>query len=272
MVIQYTKRFKSTAGIIFFLLTVIVLSDFAAGQPFQQNIIEQGSLDIVYPKNPAFKQGEAFKLNFHVFNSTGYQVLPANLGCLVHVYGPTNRHIIEERANKTGDEFDVFININNTVSQVSGIYPYIVFCNSTSNGNQNGYLSHHFEITQDGKLYQETGFSVAMAILFIGVMFFLLYLSKQINTRDEKNNPLPSGLIIQTVLIFTAAFMSFVGIQTALGVSLGLAPYISQNTMSVYQFAVVAFPALGVVALLSLLFSFLLSFAGWIARAARLRK
>ena len=96
---------KNIFFIVFFL--ILLVTAVSAAPPFitQSSEGEGNALQIVYPKNPAFPKDQEFRLHFHIFNSSGSEVLANQVSCFIHIYNATNRHLYE--ANLTDDSNQV---------------------------------------------------------------------------------------------------------------------------------------------------------------------
>lgn len=180
--------------IIFLVLSSLVIGD----KPTPQFSSRQNSLDIIFPKTEFFKIGTTPKLHFHVFNSTGNLVLNTDASCIIHVYNFTNNHLVNKNLTRDGNGIDFFWDLNDLPNnqRLEGIYPYIVWCNTT-NGRA-GFVSNFFEMTLTGfetvnvNAYPAIILAIAFYCLLLGLITFFI--------RNPKLKQLKAFFFLLTVI------------------------------------------------------------------------
>ena len=129
---------------IFLLLFIMLLPIINAVSPFQEST-DIGTLTISIPKTGFLKQYETPTMHIHVFNSTGSLMTGDYIDCYIHIYNRTNSEIVNENMSYDADG-DFTINVSSVVTNNTGIYSYIAWCN----GTQNGFISTTFQVTKYG--------------------------------------------------------------------------------------------------------------------------
>ena len=158
------------------LALLLLVSLAGAIPPFTpQSTVQTNALTIIYPKN-TYIEGQDFKMHFHVHNSTGALVQPNtnNLNCSIHIYNLSNSHIIEQVLGKDSNGVDWNIALNTTTFNNAGEYPYVVWCDSDT---EKGFHSGQFEITGDGRQYENEVSILAIVLLIITVFAIYFYIS-----------------------------------------------------------------------------------------------
>ena len=164
--------------VLLFLLPVVI-----GVKPGIQESLD-GELVIVVPKNEFFPYNNNFTLHFHLFNSTGYQLLASESSCMIHIYSFTNNHLIEESLYNDGNGIDKYIRLNTTIFNTKGLYPYIVACNKTALGVANaGYYSGAFEIATDSLGDVRYDGWTALSLLMIAICFLSLFGASMITEK-----------------------------------------------------------------------------------------
>ena len=138
---------KNKFFLIFFFIFIILASAVFAVPPFVEQ--SEGSIFIEYPKNPSFEKGNTFPLHFHIFNSTGGELNTSQVYCYIHVYDNNNHHIIENDLLNDSNGIDKYITINSSISDNTGVYPYIVYCESDT---ETGFESVEFIVSSENGL------------------------------------------------------------------------------------------------------------------------
>lgn len=157
---------RSGAWILLFLLVASIVSAAPPGSVFTSQT--QGELSIAYPKLFSFEAGEPFKLHFHVYNETGYQLTNASTNCTIHIYDQVDSHIYKQNLTFDGIEWEITnITINET-----GEYAYIVWC--VNNRGVGGFSSDFFEMTTDGHPSGSNNWPLIAIILLPLIFGFLL--------------------------------------------------------------------------------------------------
>lgn len=98
------------------------------------------------------------------------------------------------------------------------------------------------EVCQQSKMYY-----VALAILYIGLLFFIVYSANNVNTKDENNEIIQPNSFLKTILYFFAFFMVYVGFQLMVGIveANDIADAVGSNIISMYQVAIQFITVLG---------------------------
>ena len=206
---------KLKKPILIFLLFFLLVSLVTAAPPFitQSSEADGNALQIVYPKNPAFPKDQEFRLHFHIFNSSGSEVLANQVSCFIHIYNSTNRHLYEANLTDDSNQVDKTVALVASYSQYTGTFPYLLYCNSTP-FNQDGFLSAEYRITTSGEYLEDYAF-VGIALILVAVFSFYFYLAvnwnfKLFSTRkDEKDS------IVKAFIILIAIWLMTVPIQYA---------------------------------------------------------
>lgn len=173
-------------NILIIIMTLLLISIVQAAPASKVTAVQTNTqgFDIVYPKNPAFMQGEGFKLHFHVFNiSNGMPINPSTASCNIHIYNKSNSHILNQNLTIDSNGQEYAITLNSTMSSEIGEYPYIVMCNQTAN-NLGGYISNTYEVTQDGRYYSENTTALPFIIFVLGVVGIFFWFGSMLK-EDE---------------------------------------------------------------------------------------
>lgn len=181
----------------FILCTVSVM---AIGQGVQLSDLSN-ELTIIYPKNPSFKQYSNFDLHFHIINGTGADLAASQTSCYIHVYNQMNQHIIIANLSNDANAIDKYVNINSSISDNLGLYPYLVHCNSST--QQHGFVSNTFEISNENKANNLIAAIIAMGI----IAFIVCYMGFSLDNTH---------IVLKIILFDLAAFILFVLIPAAL--------------------------------------------------------
>jgi hypothetical protein len=102
-----------------------------------------GGLYIENPKSPYWEAGLGdVEFHFHVFNSSGYALIPPITNCTVHIYNSSGAHMVEIDAIVDGLDYEVILGSN--ITNHPGTYAYIVQC---ANSKEAGFTSDSFLIS-----------------------------------------------------------------------------------------------------------------------------
>lgn len=113
--------------VLFLILAITVLATVTAAPPFTtQTTTGTGVLTIEYPKTTTYVY-DTIKLNFHVFNSTGFPLDNTTVTCLFHMYNDSGAHVLEISTVVYHDkDFEVTIQKQNL--SYGNEYSYIIQC------------------------------------------------------------------------------------------------------------------------------------------------
>lgn len=136
--------------------------------------IGSNELTIENPKAIFYPQGTLNELHFHVWNSTGYNVVGANTTCKIHIYNSTGHHLIDAFAIQDGDDpMDYEVTLGTNITDYAQDYPYIIYCTWL---REAGFVSDFFEIAHSNpENTSVSGFPLATLIL-IPLLFGILLL------------------------------------------------------------------------------------------------
>jgi hypothetical protein len=177
--------------LIYFLM-LVVLIQLATAQ----------ELSIVYPKNPAFIANQPFRMHFNVYNSTGFNLINGMVNCQMLIYNNSNDNIFSQNLTWDSNNIELVASLNNTYSSKIGSYPYLVQCNSASEG---GYISSTYEISPDGKNHEINEIYPILAYLF-GTIVILLWFSTLLESNSEIHEGIKLLLnLFSLVLILVAS-------------------------------------------------------------------
>jgi len=193
---------KYYRGMVLFLFLIILASFCIAVPPVQTTIDLQPILTIQYPLFDTYQVNTDLKLNFHVYNSTGYIITNVSNNCTFHLYDREGNHLMNTRAFFDLGDVEFFVNINkNNLSQVDK-YSFLVYCI----GKENGFLSSNFEITKTGK---KTDYTYNF-IIILGTLAFTISLLLYFIQKLKPEHELLKGLLILMVvlLIFWMLFIA----------------------------------------------------------------
>lgn len=147
------KKTPLQNSILLIILIILLSSVVYSAPPVTQIVTNIGSnvLTIQYPKHDVYKFGtDPIKLHFHVFDSNSTEMKNDTTDCFIHIYDLDGSHIVERclMSFDTNDHEWKF-DLNTSIADHLGMYPYIVYCNNT----QKGFLSTSFLITNSGLQY-----------------------------------------------------------------------------------------------------------------------
>jgi len=113
-------------------------------------------------------------INVHVFNSTNGVPVGAKEGvsCYGDLYNKSGDHLIEVfELTRDGVEYEWDIGGTNFTND--GIYPYVIYCNTSVQG---GFFSTAFDVTVSGEdeVIDNLPISITVAIMVIIVLYFIV--------------------------------------------------------------------------------------------------
>lgn len=131
-------------------------------------------LTIESPKAVFYPQGILSELHFHVWNSTGYNVVGTNTNCTIHIYNSTGHHLIDSAVTQDADDtMDYEFSLGKNVTDTAQDYPYVIYCVWL---REAGFLSDFLEIAHSNpENTSVSGFPLA-ALILIPMFFGLLLL------------------------------------------------------------------------------------------------
>jgi hypothetical protein len=182
-----------------FLLCVFFV---AAAPKFQGTDSTVDALTISYLKNDVYPKGGTFDFHFHLFSSNFSEVNGNNATCRLHIYNDTNEHIgiYIVPADPTGG---YEISIGNNVTNRTGMYPYIIYCQATT-PKEYGYFSSVFYVTPDGNSDRADAWILVALIIFIP-LFLSFLLMKWADSLGQDHNVFKIFLsLLAFVPIFSA--------------------------------------------------------------------
>lgn len=164
-----------------FLSLLLLMSLVVFAQPPFQESTSADELTVIFPKGEAVKKDRTGIIHFHVFNSTGYLVPADETTCNIHIYNPSDVHVLQSNLTANVNNIDLEVNINATVTGETGVYSFIVWCNST---NEAGFISGFFAVTNSGVLDEGAGEKwIAIVLLLIGFAFGLFFIANNIKSK-----------------------------------------------------------------------------------------
>lgn len=197
---------KINNWILYFFLFISILPSVYSVPNFiyQTNPGEIG-LQISIPNNIYFEYGQNFTIFYHVYNSTGHQVIDAD--CLFHMYNDSNNeHLYEEYLSK--DSTDYFIEIDSNLIKDYGTYSILNDCN---NSYAAGFISSEIFINQNGEPYPEDLTPIGITIilpLFLGLIFVVGAV-----VLESKMWPIKWFLLFLSVVTFyMSSYLSYITI------------------------------------------------------------
>jgi len=100
--------------------------------------------------------------------------------------------------------------------------------------------SSNFTITSNtDSLLEEDGENmIAIALILVGVMFFLIYISTKLETRNEKDEVIPLNSLIVMIFWTMAGYIAFFIVQLSAGIALvqGFDNQIVSSILGIHQF------------------------------------
>ena len=161
--------------------------------------VTTGGLQIEVPKVTYYQWlNTSNRLNFHVVNSTGWNVVSNTTNCTLHIYDHSGHHIIDQRLNPSSDhssdyQFDMGLNITN----YEGFYAYVVYCTTTSYGSEAGFTASDFIIKKSEPVEDSSVYSFFAFVMGI-ILFCMLYVGL---TLSNEHYPLKLFFIWVAILI-----------------------------------------------------------------------
>ena len=195
-------------GFIFLLVVPFSLSV----PPVTQASVADDELTIIYPKNEYFLADVPIDFHIHIFNSSGYALNTSKVGCYIHIYNITNKHIFVGNFTQDSHGVDLKVVLNSSVMNV-GIKTYIISCGGISPQIEQGFLSSGFEVTYDGNNKSE-GSPVLMGfIVILPLLFGFLLLFWAVSLDAEEHSVLKIFLsLLSSLTIFLSFHFALLGI------------------------------------------------------------
>jgi hypothetical protein len=190
---------------IFLLMFLMVLPMINAVPPVRTFMGDgTNDLEIKCPIFDYIRQGENFEFEVHVFNKSN-GVYMTDVGCYIHLYNDTGRHILTQYDDTVSHDFDYSFKYNFTDV---GQYHYIIQCNNSAQG---GFSSAAFEVTNNGL---ENPTKQAM-VLGVGlVAFLLLYLGFNLDKQHFILKLLTLCLFVGMLILIPAVLIGGFSIMT----------------------------------------------------------
>jgi len=136
--------------------------------------------------------------------------------CTIHIYNQTNNHLL--RQNLTFENPDWSVELTSAYTNKIGVYPYTVWCE----GEEEGYLSTEYFVSQDGVTFDGRGYSnlsLTLLMIFIISSYLAIGLSWDFTLfeagKNTKNNAI-KGLIIWLMIWLIPGIIQF-GVEIAEG-------------------------------------------------------
>lgn len=152
---------------IIFLCMICLVS---AAPPFTTQTVNGAAhiLTIEYPPLTEYPL-DNLTFHFHIFNSSGFLLLPAESDCNLHLYNNLGSHIIEEDLLNDGNNIDKYYNINETLLTAGESYAYIVSCEAV---NESGFIATGFDVISSATstTSAQSILLILFAILVIGMV------------------------------------------------------------------------------------------------------
>lgn len=258
---------------LFLFFAFFLFISFAYAQPpFTTQISSAGTLEIVYPKNPAFKQNNVIDLHFHVSNSTGHVLFANQSTCIIHIYDSDNKHVYIGPLTDDG-VYDKSVILGSNLTDVVGYHPYMVQCNSTIT-NQEGYLSNFYIITTDGQIDMREfngQFMISIAILLVGAIIAISFIISKIEYRDEGGDMIPVNSLIVLILWVSLGFILFNLFQIIAGITIGqnFNPMPAAGLKAIFQFINPVAIIIMVIIILGLIVSAFMMIYEWIRKVIK---
>ena len=201
-----TKNYKFFIFLIFIILSSSLVFSVP---PFQTITTPSGTLNIIYPKIDVYPLNSDIKLEFHVYNSTGYFLSNASTSCDFHAYNSTGNHLMDENLKYDVDSGDFYINLNDSISMNEGKYSYLLHCNNS----EAGFISIAFEMrTSDVSSPFELTYLVALLCL-VSFVVFVMFFFKHIQLKEHWFLKIFLQFII-LIMGFVALFLGYLALKS----------------------------------------------------------
>lgn len=194
-----------------FVFLFVLLGCFVFSKTVIQDVITSGSLDISYPLFSSYYFGEDVEFNFHVHNSSGFEVTNVSLDCLFHLFNSSGHHIYENNNVFYGDS-DWVVELNASMFDI-GSYVYYFECNNSEAGT----ISTSFDIVRegyDGSLQEALIYCV---LIFIVLCVIVLCVVGGLNIDGNNVFTVGGDLVeinygkyVKVVLFFCGYFFSWI--------------------------------------------------------------
>jgi len=206
---------KKTFLVFIFVLFIIGIVNAVPHVTTLQNSNPSGTLNIEYPKNTYFQMNSPVVLHFHVYNSTGSAMFNTTTNCSIHFYNHSGNQIIQQKLSWDSNDIEWKFDLNNTFTSERTNYPYIVWCDSTT---EDGYLSNLLYIGEKTDVYS-TEDKLPVIIILVFIFATLFYLAKNWDfkffTKDQKDQQ--SIMKVFLVVISMWGLLILLRIATLLG-------------------------------------------------------
>lgn len=199
--------------LLFFLLLCLSSIVFAV-KPTPQTSVNANELQVIVPKVEYALEKHDFDFHVHVYNSTGFLMNSSFVNCSLHVYNNTGHHVLADFMSFDLVTQDFFYELNNTITANKGYVPYVVSCNSSLEA---GYYSGTLDVNNKTEINGVPDL-IGYAVLFVGILFFLLYLANSLKGEGW----FAKG--IRLLLIVLSVWSAVVG--ASLGVSFAVENYL----------------------------------------------
>ena len=156
--------------LVVFCGIILLFSNLVEAQPFQQVDTTLGIV-IEGPFIESLKQNSPYTFSFHLFNKTSGLPLASNIGCSLHLYNSTGKHVFEGFDNTASSHLDYEFTANSQNFSTLGEHSYVINCNNSIVG---GSSSLKFLVTPDGR-NGLMGYYILIILLSYGVLILGIY-------------------------------------------------------------------------------------------------
>jgi hypothetical protein len=166
-------------------------------------------LQIAYPKTDYVIQNTTTALHFHVYNSTLFALNNSRVTCKYHLYNQTNYHIMDGTMLPDSNAIDVYFNVNDTITQKVGVYPYIVWCNSST---EYGYVSSSFKVTEGGVEPREPS-SIFAILALLPMLLAVIFIIGGVTMGEDHTAFKIFSYIMSLVMYYASMFFTLIVIK-----------------------------------------------------------
>jgi len=195
---------------LFFIILILLSSLVVAVPPFQTSDTTTDNLDIVFPKFEYYSTNIDIDFHFHVYNSTGKQMIAGNSTCEFHLYNSSGNEIVTLDGiigtDNGGEEFEVKVNSANL--SYAGQYGYTFTCESLE--GEYGFLSNSF-ITNFAGIEPLTDGTPLLGMILAPLLLAFLIMFGGMHLNSETHGVLKIFLFLFPVIPYWASIhFSFV--------------------------------------------------------------
>lgn len=213
---------------IFALILLVIPMAHAEESDTTQVYSAEPSVQIEYPKEAFYQQGEPIQLNFDVHNSTAYELNDSQVDCEVSIHGE-NGKTISHGDLIYNDSVHMFeYNLNSSQTQRIGTYDFFAYCNSTQ--GEAGFVSGPFEVTENGMSYQTSDGVFYLTVILFAVISSFMFIGFGVSEvrfagGDFLNLVLNRSSIVLGFLLLTFTSTMLFSIQEAIKLNVGVSMY-----------------------------------------------